>query len=47
MDSLFSQLLVNVIKNVEFMSITIHVCSVDVPVEIPGTCDVFMSIEPT
>jgi hypothetical protein len=41
MDFLFSQLLVNVIKNVQFMSITIHVCSVDVAVEIPGSCDVY------
>jgi hypothetical protein len=42
----FSQLLVNIVKNVESMPINIHVLSVDVAVEIPsGTCDVFVSIK--
>ena len=43
---IFSQLLVNIVKNVESMPINIHVLSVDVAVEIPsGTCDVFVSIK--
>jgi hypothetical protein len=42
---IFSQLLINIVKNVEPMPIAIHIDSVDVAVEIPDTCDVFLSIE--